>query len=122
MGSFKREIGKKLQAARKAKGFKTQQDLAEKIPGLDRTRISRWESGENIPDPIYQEQLISLLSLSNGFFKESIISVNSSDRASLILEIQSLLNSLDSSQLEMIKSSAQNLLSLNTKNRKQVKD
>ena len=44
------------------------------------------------------------------------------DRASLILEIQSLLNSLDSSQLETIKLSAQNLLSLNTKNRKQVKD
>lgn len=47
---------------------------------------------------------------------------NFNNRASTILEIQSLLNQLEPSQLETIKLSAQNLLSLKKENRKQVKD
>lgn len=77
----------------------------------------------NTEDQIHGKIRDEIDNISNhGYISDQNTKNFSPDRASTILEIQSLLNQLEPSQLEMIKASAQNLLSLNTKNRKQVKD
>src|SRR5690606_14319550 len=88
----------------------TQAELAAKIPGVDRTRISRWESGENLPDPVYREKLSSLLSLPEGFFDEIPNSSNNPDRASRILAIQSALLNMTEEQFQNLEESIEHIL------------
>lgn len=46
-------------------GFGKQADLANAI-GTDRTRVSRWESGESLPDSEYKASLLRVLRLTES--------------------------------------------------------
>jgi transcriptional regulator with XRE-family HTH domain len=69
VGNFKKLVGQKIRERRKIMGFQTQDALAKAI-GADRTRISRWESGENLPDPVYKEALAKALGVDESFFED----------------------------------------------------
>jgi transcriptional regulator with XRE-family HTH domain len=62
------KIGKKIRKRRKLLGFSTQESLAKAV-GTDRTRVSRWESGEESPK-VYRERLIEVLDVDASFFTE----------------------------------------------------
>jgi transcriptional regulator with XRE-family HTH domain len=62
------EIGRKIRKRRRLAGFKTQDDLARAL-GCDRTRVSRWESGEESPRK-FRDQLMSALGVGPDFFEE----------------------------------------------------
>lgn len=63
----RRLLGQKIRKRREEMGFRTQSDLASKM-GVDRTRISRWETGESLPDSQSREDLKVLLEVDDGFF------------------------------------------------------
>lgn len=85
MRNFKETIGKKIKERRKAMGFKTQESLGIAV-GADRTRVSRWESGENLPDPVYRDKLIEKLGLAHSFFDEIPASESPQDQSIKDLE------------------------------------
>lgn len=66
--NFKIYIGNKIKNRRKEMGFKNQKALAAAM-GVDETRISRWESGQNIPDSHLRKTLCRLLKVDNQFFE-----------------------------------------------------
>lgn len=100
LGNIKEAIGLKILTRRKEMGFKTQKALGEAV-GVDRTRVSRWESGENLPDPIYRDLLIEKLQLPDNFFEDFPTTENAS-KSELILKIQSRLVSLNEDELREI--------------------
>ena len=58
----KKEIGRKISAARKALGM-TQKDLAEKLHVTDKS-VSKWETGTHFPDIAILENLAAALRIS----------------------------------------------------------
>ena len=59
---YKEFVGNRIKARRIELGFAKQDDLAKKL-GTDRSRVSRWESGESLPDGLYKERLLKALDL-----------------------------------------------------------
>lgn len=59
------EFGKRIAARRKAVGFKSQEAFSETL-GVDRSTVSAWESGRNIPDLPTIQNLCKLLSCDLG--------------------------------------------------------
>lgn len=119
------EISQRIRQLREQRNL-SQRALA-KLAGVTDAAIAFWEGGKRFPRGKNLKNLAIALGVSESVILEGVekpapIALISTDRASTILEIQSLLNQLEPSQLEMIKSSAENLLSLNKENRKQVKD
>ena len=121
-------FGSRLRSEIKKQGYKTYKEAADAL-GVSLSYFNQLMRDEREPSVELLNLICETLKITPnhllGAVDSSSISARNeprTDRASLILEIQSLLNSLDSSQLETIKLSAQNLLSLNAKNRKQVKD
>jgi len=59
---YREFVGNRIKARRIELGFSKQGDLAKAI-GTDRTRVSRWESGESLPDGIYKAKLLATLEM-----------------------------------------------------------
>jgi DNA-binding transcriptional regulator YiaG len=57
LGSYKKLVGDRIKAARIKAGFANQEALAVRL-NVDRTRVSRWESGENLPKGKLATQLL----------------------------------------------------------------
>ena len=57
---IKTAIGDQLTKLRKAAGYKNQQALSEKT-GIEKSTIGNWESGRNIPHPVYWDHLVKAL-------------------------------------------------------------
>lgn len=95
MENFKKAVGKKIKERREFMGYPTQEKLAsafldkEKIK-VDRSRISRWETGENFPDPEYREALFRLLDTDESLL--DIDSVEENYREKLIQKILQMSN------------------------------
>jgi transcriptional regulator with XRE-family HTH domain len=105
LGNFKELVGKKIKARRREKGFTSQRALAIAV-GADRTRVSRWESGENLPDPAYKALLAEKLDVPETFF-DSVDSPQTDSRADMILDIQEELKDLSLDKLKELKSQIQ---------------
>ena len=58
--SVKEAVGRNIKKLRKEAGYKTQKELAEKI-GIEQTPLGNWESGRNIPHPLYWDGLVKAL-------------------------------------------------------------
>lgn len=78
LGTFKELIGSRIAKAREAAGL-SQDDLAKKL-NVDQSRISRWETGKNLPKK-HKGQLLEILRVSEA----TIFSVNPSARQSKAL-------------------------------------
>lgn len=70
MENAKRRLGQKIRARRIELGIKTQAKL-ETLLGIDRSRISDWETGMLSPGPILAEKLKAVLHVDDSFFEES---------------------------------------------------
>jgi len=99
--SFSVFLGKKIRDRRRACGFETQSALADAI-GVDRTRVSRWEKGQNIPSKQLRETLKRILNVDDSFFKPTAPGPLTPDKSLLILEIVALLPGIDVNNLEVI--------------------
>ena len=110
--NFKDYIGKKIKKRRKQLGFKTQKDLAAAL-GTDESRVSRWESGQNIPDRTFKKVICKVLKVDMQFFES--IENNDEDASNkstpeLISSIITLLPALSQTELSLILSTTRNLI------------
>lgn len=64
--NIKKEIGRRIVEARKAKGL-TLKELGEKAGGLKQTRLTNWEQGTRTPGPEEIKQLAEALDVSAAF-------------------------------------------------------
>lgn len=60
--TLKKLVGDRLKAAREAAGL-SQDDVAQKLD-VDQSRVSRWETGKNLPTGERRKRLIKLLRVS----------------------------------------------------------
>jgi transcriptional regulator with XRE-family HTH domain len=67
LDNIRRLLGQKIRERREEKGFKTQGDLAAKL-GVDQSRISKWETGANLPDDESKQILKTALEVDDAFF------------------------------------------------------
>lgn len=65
MANFKELVGKRIRAKREALGYSTQAALAKAI-GVDRTRVAKWEAGNNLPTGELKATLLRLLNTSES--------------------------------------------------------
>jgi transcriptional regulator with XRE-family HTH domain len=71
---YEKLIGHRIRQRRIDCGFKNQEELAAKL-GADQSRVSRWESGQALPDKKYRPALLQVLKTSEqdlfGFTEEN---------------------------------------------------
>lgn len=67
MNNLKKTIGKKLRAKREEKGFSTQASFAKAIDA-DQSRVSRWETGDNVPDSSYRARINEVLGVTDDYW------------------------------------------------------
>jgi transcriptional regulator with XRE-family HTH domain len=65
LDNYRKLVGQKIRQRRKELGFKTQADLADKI-GVDSSRVSRWETGDDFPTD-YRAELLTHLKVSEEY-------------------------------------------------------
>lgn len=66
LNEITKAAGQKIALARKAAGFKTQEDLAAAI-GVRQSTVYRWEIGERIPRLQHQLALVDVLGQPHSF-------------------------------------------------------
>jgi transcriptional regulator with XRE-family HTH domain len=66
LDNFKRYVGKKIQERRVELGFSSQAKLARKLD-VDQSDVSRWESGQNLPEGQHKQKLLEALDVDNSF-------------------------------------------------------
>lgn len=67
------ELGRRIARLRVEAGFRTQTELAERLPGITPTLISNWENGTSAPDIFAVPHLCKTLGCTYGqFFGHSV--------------------------------------------------
>lgn len=106
--SFKKLIGKKLQAKRIEMGF-SQESLAGEL-GSEQPQVSAWERGLHIPEGKQKAKLIEVLKVDESFFET--IELAPETREHVIGEIMLHLSRLDMKDLETIRMTTDALLKM----------
>ncbi len=86
MNLIKKSVGKKIAAARKNAGFKTQANFAEKL-STDTSTVGRWEAGVYLPSEDFWQKIYSLTNTSEkDFVENSQLSEKQTDIKKIMLE------------------------------------
>jgi len=100
LGNYKKLIGQKIQDRRIEMGFSTQAAFAKALC-IDQSRVSRWESGANVPDPESKSEIMRILKCDESLFDISINEPKQT-KAQLIVEAYSRLAPLNDTQLRAV--------------------
>ena len=66
--NFKKYVGEKMRRRREEMGYSSQSAFA-KVIHVDKSRVNRWETGTNLPDPDFRAKIIDKLKLPDDFFE-----------------------------------------------------
>lgn len=110
-------ISKRIVELRERKGL-SQKDLGA-LAGVTAPAITMWETGKRFPRGKNLKNLAKALGVSESSILDPNApeALNSTDRATLILEIQSLLTRLSDDDLEVVKMTAEGRLELSQKDK-----
>nr|BFD63146.1 hypothetical protein BdHM001_18270 [Bdellovibrio sp. HM001] len=105
-------ISRRIIQLREARGL-SQKDLGA-LAGVTAPAITMWETGKRFPRGKNLKALAKALGVSEASIMDPDApeTDRSSDRSTLILEIQDLLKSMSQEDLETLKASAENLITL----------
>lgn len=109
-------ISRRIVELREARGM-SQKDLGT-LAGVTAPAITMWETGKRFPRGKNLKNLAKALGVSESAILDPEAPAASNDRASLILEIQSLLTQLSDDDLEVVKTMAQGRLALSSAGQK----
>lgn len=107
--NYKKLVGTRIKEFRERAGYSTQEDLARRMD-IDQSRISRWESGQQMPTGEHKATLLRLLNKSSEDLfsaQNATTSLNVNNESKVIVEhIDSLKDRIDSLQKSFVQSQA----------------